>query len=138
MAALPRCAALAALALSAACAHAPPREEAPKTREAPAAREAPASVVGEASFYGRRFQGRRTASGERYDMSQLTCAHPTAPFGTRLRVTDLETGRSVVVTVNDRGPFTRGRVVDVSLAAARALGMVERGVARVRVERLGD
>jgi rare lipoprotein A len=91
-----------------------------------------------ASFYGRKFNGRRTASGERYDMHRLTCAHPTAPFGTRLRVTDLETGRSVVVTVNDRGPFVPGRIVDVSLAAARALGMVERGVARVRVERLPD
>jgi len=70
-------------------------------------------------------------------MHALTCAHPTAPFGTRLRVTDLETGRAVVVTVNDRGPFARGRVVDLSLAAARALGMVERGLARVRVERDG-
>jgi rare lipoprotein A len=69
-------------------------------------------------------------------MHALTCAHPSAPFGTRLRVTDLESGRSVVVTVTDRGPFVRGRVVDLSLAAARRLGMVERGIARVRVERL--
>jgi rare lipoprotein A len=68
-------------------------------------------------------------------MHALTCAHPTAPFGTRLRVTELETGRSVVVTVNDRGPFAKGRVVDLSLAAARRLGIVERGLARVRVER---
>jgi rare lipoprotein A len=92
--------------------------------------------VGIASFYGRRFHGATTASGARYDMHALSCAHPSAPFGARLRVTDLETGRSVVVTVNDRGPFVRGRVVDVSLAAARLLGMVERGVARVRVERV--
>jgi rare lipoprotein A len=69
-------------------------------------------------------------------MYAMTCAHRTAPFGTRLRVTDLENGRSVVVTVTDRGPFRRGRVVDVSLAAARALGMIERGVAQVRVERV--
>jgi rare lipoprotein A len=69
-------------------------------------------------------------------MHALTCAHPSAPFGSRLRVTDLDSGRSVVVTVTDRGPFVRGRVVDLSLAAARRLGMVERGVARVRVERL--
>ena len=110
----------------------------PPAAPAPEAREATGSVVGLASFYGRRFNGRRTASGEPYDAHRLTCAHPTAPFGTRLRVTDLETGRSVVVTVNDRGPFVRGRVVDVSLAAARALGMVARGVARVRVERLPD
>jgi rare lipoprotein A len=69
-------------------------------------------------------------------MHALTCAHPSAPFGTRLRVVDLESGRSVVVTVTDRGPFVRGRVVDLSLAAARRLGMVERGIARVRVERV--
>ncbi len=134
---------LAALALAAACAHAPPREEAPEPaerREAPeaGAERAVRPAVGWASFYGRRFQGHRTASGERYDMRALTCAHRTAPFGTRLRVTDLATGRSVVVTVNDRGPFVRGRIVDVSLAAARALGIVERGVARVRVEPLPE
>jgi rare lipoprotein A len=114
---------LAAL-LAAACAHAPPPRE-----------ELPRGEVGLASFYGGEFQGRRTASGARYDMHALTCAHPSAPFGTRLRVTDLETGRSVVVTVNDRGPFAPGRVVDLSLAAARQLGMVRRGVVRVRVER---
>jgi rare lipoprotein A len=90
--------------------------------------------VGVASYYGHRFQGRRTASGERYDVHALTCAHRTAPFGARLRVTDVASGRSVVVRVNDRGPFARGRIVDLSLAAARALGIVRRGVARVRVE----
>ena len=71
-------------------------------------------------------------------MNALTCAHQTAPFGTRLRVTDLASGRSVVVTVTDRGPFSDDRIVDVSLAAARRLGMVRRGVARVRVDRAGD
>jgi rare lipoprotein A len=70
----------------------------------------------------------------RYDMHALTCAHRTAPFGARLRVTDVDTGRSVVVTVTDRGPFAGGRVVDLSLAAALKLGMVQRGLARVRVE----
>lgn len=118
---------LAAL-LAAACAHAPPpREERPSA-------ERPRGEVGLASFYGREFQGRRTASGARFDAGALTCAHPTAPFGTRLRVTDLETGRSVEVVVNDRGPFAPGRVVDLSLAAARRLGIVKRGLARVRVE----
>jgi rare lipoprotein A len=92
--------------------------------------------VGLASFYGRRFQGRRTASGERYDVRRFTCAHRRLPFGTRLRVTALDTGRSVEVTVTDRGPYARGRVVDLSLAAARALGMVHEGVIRVRVEAL--
>jgi rare lipoprotein A len=112
--------------LAAACAHAPPpREERP----------ARGGEIGLASYYGGEFQGRPTASGARYDMHALTCAHPSAPFGTRLRVTDLETGRSVVVTVNDRGPFAAGRVVDLSLAAARKLGIVRRGLARVRVDR---
>jgi rare lipoprotein A len=123
-----------ALALAAACAHGPPPREAPR-EPAPAA-SAGRAEVGIASYYAEELQGRRTASGARYDMHALTCAHPTAPFGTRLRVTDVETGRSVVVTVNDRGPFTKGRIVDVSLAAARRLGMVERGLAKVRVERV--
>jgi rare lipoprotein A len=92
--------------------------------------------TGIASFYAHRFHGRRTASGVRYDMHAMTCAHPNAPFGTRLRVTDVETGRSVVVVVNDRGPFARGRVVDLSLAAAKRLGIVKRGLARVKVERV--
>jgi rare lipoprotein A len=92
--------------------------------------------VGLASFYARMHTGHRTASGAAYDPAALTCAHRTAPFGARLRVTDVESGRQVVVTVNDRGPFVRGRIVDLSLAAARELGMVKRGVARVRVERL--
>jgi rare lipoprotein A len=130
---------LAALALvaAAACAHAPPPREAPPPAERPATPRA-AGEVGLASFYGARFHGRATASGARYDMHALTCAHPSAPFGTRLRVTDLESGRSVVVTVNDRGPFAEGRIVDLSLAAARALGIVRRGLARVRVERAGE
>jgi rare lipoprotein A len=115
------------VALAAACAHAPP-----PTSSAPR----PGGEIGVASYYGEDFQGRRTASGERYDMHAFTCAHPSAPFGTRLRVTDLETGRAVVVTVNDRGPFAPGRVVDLSLAAARKLGMVKRGLVRVRVERV--
>lgn len=91
--------------------------------------------VGLASWYGREFQGRRTASGERFDARALTCASRTFPIGTKVRITDLDTGRSVEATVNDRGPWVKGRVVDLSTAAARALGIVERGVARVRVER---
>ena len=106
----------------------------------PAPERAPPAAAppeeGMASTYARRFHGRKTASGERYDMYAMTCAHRTAPFGTRLRVEDLESGRSVVVRVNDRGPFVRGRIVDLSFAAARALGMLERGLARVRVERV--
>ncbi len=127
---------VALVAALAACTHAPRRgPEAP----APTAREpTERGEVGLASFYGRRFQGHRTASGDRYDMRAMTCAHRSAPFGSRLRVTDLDSGRSVVVRVTDRGPFRHGRVIDLSLAAARKLGMIERGVARVRVEPLAD
>ena len=90
-------------------------------------------VVGMASWYGRQHQGRATSSGEAFDMNQLTAAHRTLPFGTRVRVKNLETGRSVVVRVNDRGPFAAARIIDVSYAAAKALGMVGAGVTRVEM-----
>lgn len=83
---------------------------------------------GQASWYGPGFHGRRTASGERYDMYALTAAHKTLPFGTLVRVRSLVTGREVEVRINDRGPFSAGRVIDVSQAAAEALGMLGMGV----------
>lgn len=83
---------------------------------------------GQASWYGPRFHGRRTASGERYDMYALTAAHKTLPFGTLVRVRSLLTGREVEVRINDRGPFSAGRVIDVSRAAAETLGMLGLGV----------
>lgn len=83
---------------------------------------------GQASWYGPRFHGRRTASGERYDQHALTAAHKTLPFGTLVRVRSLVTGKEVDVRINDRGPFARGRVIDVSRAAAEALGMMTLGV----------
>ena len=86
---------------------------------------------GIASFYS---QGTKTASGEKFDPNELTAAHPTLPFGTRLRVTNQHTGRSVTVRVNDRGPYVPGRVVDVSYSAAQELGMVGRGVAPVKLD----
>jgi rare lipoprotein A len=86
---------------------------------------------GLASFYS---EGTRTASGEQFDPNELTAAHPNLPFGTKLRVTDVATGRSVVVRVNDRGPFVPGRVVDVSYSAAAALGIVGRGTAQVKLD----
>ncbi len=91
---------------------------------------------GMASYYGPDLHGRRTASGERFNQQAFTAAHRTAPFGSRLQVTNITNGRSVVVRVNDRGPFIRGRIVDVSTVAARQLGMVGRGIARVRVVKL--
>jgi rare lipoprotein A len=90
-------------------------------------------IVGFASWYGERHQGRATASGEAFDMNKLTAAHRTMPFGTRLRVTNLENGRSVVVRVNDRGPWVNDRVLDVSRAAARTLGMTGDGVTKVEI-----
>ena len=89
---------------------------------------------GEASYYGRELAGNRTASGERFDPNGLTAAHRTLPLGTRLRVTNIANGRSVVVRVNDRGPFVRSRLIDVSLGAAREIQMVRSGKAQVRLE----
>jgi rare lipoprotein A len=86
---------------------------------------------GLASFYT---EGTQTASGEKFDTHELTAAHPTLPFGTRLRVTNVASGRSVTVRVNDRGPYVAGRTVDVSYAAADALGMVGAGIAKVRLD----
>ncbi|MBW2120661.1 MAG: septal ring lytic transglycosylase RlpA family protein [Deltaproteobacteria bacterium] len=88
---------------------------------------------GIASWYGGGFHGRQTASGEIYDMYEMTAAHRTLPLGTSVMVTNLENHRSVGVRINDRGPFVRGRIIDLSYAAARAIGMVEKGTARVEV-----
>jgi peptidoglycan lytic transglycosylase len=87
-------------------------------------------LSGIASFYGTNYSG-RTARGERYDPKKYTAAHRTMPFGTRLRVSDARSRRSVVVVVNDRGPFIKGRVLDLSLAAAKELDMIGRGLVRV-------
>ena len=91
------------------------------------------SEKGIASWYGKKFHGRRTANGERFDMYALTAAHRSLPFGTKVRVTNLENGRSVMVRVNDRGPFIRGRVIDLSYAAAKDLRMVRQGVVKVEI-----
>ncbi len=92
------------------------------------------SEVGLASWYGPGFHGRRTSNGEVYDMHAATAAHKLLPLGTVVRVTHLGSGRQVVARINDRGPFVGGRVIDLSLALARELDMVEAGTARVRVE----
>jgi rare lipoprotein A len=86
---------------------------------------------GVASFYT---EGTETASGEKFDTHELTAAHPTLPFGTKLRVTNVATGRSVTVRINDRGPYVPGRAVDVSYSAADALGMVDKGLAKVKLD----
>ena len=86
---------------------------------------------GIASWYGLPFHGRKTANGERFDMNALTAAHPSLPFGTRVKVRSLVNGREVIVRINDRGPFTPGRIIDLSHAAAKAIGLVGFGVKRV-------
>ncbi len=95
------------------------------------------SLNGFASWYGPGFHGRRSASGERFNQNALTAAHRSLPFGTKVRVTNKRNGRSIVVRINDRGPHIRGRIIDLSAAAARTLGVMQSGVAPVRVEVLG-
>ena len=92
------------------------------------------AAIGSASWYGPGFHGKKTASGDIFDESKFTAAHRTLPLGSRVRVTHLSTGKSVEVLVNDRGPYVDGRMIDLSHAAARHLGMVESGVAEVRVD----
>jgi rare lipoprotein A len=89
---------------------------------------------GEASWYGEAFEGKPTASGEPFDPDKLTAAHPDLPLGSKAKVTNLETGKSVTVEINDRGPYADGREIDVSKAAAQRLDMVEEGEAEVRIE----
>ena len=89
---------------------------------------------GTASYYGSEFRGRRTASGERFNPKAMTAAHKTLPLGSRVRVTNLRNGKSVEVTINDRGPYTGGRIIDLSKGAARKLDMIRSGTAKVRPE----
>ncbi|HEX8699588.1 MAG TPA: septal ring lytic transglycosylase RlpA family protein [Myxococcaceae bacterium] len=100
----------------------------------------PRTYLGEglASYYGPGLHGRPTASGEKFDQNAMTAAHRTVRFGSCLRVVNMENGRSVQVRVNDRGPFKEGRIIDVSLEAARKLDMVKKGLARVRLYRCED
>jgi rare lipoprotein A len=101
-----------------------------------AAAEAVAS--GPASWYGGKFHGRQTANGERFDQNGLTAAHRTLPFGTKVRVTNRKNGKSVVVRINDRGPFHGNRVIDLSRGAAQAVGLINSGVAPVSLQVLGS
>lgn len=126
-------AACAGVALLAACQSAPPPPPTPipptTTDERPQFMQ-----VGFASWYGPGFRGNRTADGERFDMNALTAAHRTLPFNSYVRVTDLATGRSVIVRINDRGPYEAHRIIDLSARAARDLGIADDGTARVRIQ----
>lgn len=123
---------LPALLFIAGCGSGSPRFTS-KDRPDPASREPSSSsqLEGVASYYADDFNGRKTASGEPYDMNDLTAAHRTLPFGTKVKVTNLDTGRSVVVRINDRGPFKDDRVIDLSLGAAKQLGLIALGTGRV-------
>ncbi|WP_283182952.1 MULTISPECIES: septal ring lytic transglycosylase RlpA family protein [unclassified Pseudomonas] len=94
--------------------------------------------TGVASYYGAKHHGKRTASGERFNKNSLTAAHRQLPFGTRVKITNLNNDRSCVVRINDRGPYSRGRLIDVSREAAEQLGMLRSGTAKVRVQALDD
>jgi rare lipoprotein A len=94
--------------------------------------------AGTASFYHDKFVGRKTASGQRFSQKELTCAHRTLPFGTKLKVTNLKTGKAIVVTVNDRGPFKKGRVIDLSRKGATELGFMHDGITSVAIELVSE
>ena len=113
------------------------KEEKPVPSEQVEKRESKEVQYGVASWYGSDFHGKPTSSGEIYDMHQLTCAHKTLPLGTTVMVTNIENGKSLELKVNDRGPFLKERIIDLSYAAAKILGMWEKGTAYVKVEVIG-
>jgi rare lipoprotein A len=114
------------------------RKHTVKTVHEPAAHEtANYTMVGTASWYGEDFHGRRTANGETFDMNSFSAAHPSLPLNSNVRITNLGNHRSVVVRVNDRGPFVGGRVIDVSAKTAKVLGFYEDGLSKVKVEYVG-
>jgi rare lipoprotein A len=116
------------LVIGAATCGSAPRFE-PSITSPPAA----STTTGVASWYGPGFDGKKTASGERFNSNHLTAAHRTLPFGSIVRVTNLQNGRTVDVRINDRGPFTKGRIIDLSKAAAREIGLIERGIGTVEL-----
>ena len=113
------------------------RRPAPATKSK-ASNQSKPYQVGTASWYGSYFEGKETASGEPYNMYDMTAAHPTLPLGTFVKVTNLRNGKAVIVRVNDRGPVVDGRIIDVSYQAAQALGMKSRGIQRVRLDVVKD
>ncbi len=134
----------AAMVFADGCAHRAPRgEDRPVVEEPKEESRGDGAVVrrprgdheeGLASWYGGKFHGRKTASGERFNKNAMTAAHRALPFGTKVKVTNLENGKSVVVRINDRGPWVNGRIIDLSEAAARKIDMISAGVVKVRVE----
>ncbi|MBD3392374.1 MAG: septal ring lytic transglycosylase RlpA family protein [Chitinivibrionales bacterium] len=109
----------------------PPRHAAARARRGARGSHRTSGV---ASYYGPGFHGKKTANGERFNMYRMTAAHKTLPFGTRVRVTNLDNGKSVIVRINDRGPYKKGRIIDLSKGAAKKIGMIGTGTARVRLQ----
>src|SRR5262245_17651007 len=116
----------------------PPTEQPAAISKIPVPAPPTLRETGLASWYGPQFHGRRTASGEVFNQDKFTAAHPTLPWGSKVKVTNLTNGKSVDVRINDRGPYGKGRIIDVSRAAARALDMVGQGLATVQIELLSD
>lgn len=129
-------AAFACVALLGACQSVPPPPAPTPVLPTTSNEQSQFMQVGLASWYGPGFHGNRTANGERFNMNALTAAHRTLPFNSYVRVTDLATGRSVIVRINDRGPYEGHRIIDLSARAARELGITDDGTARVRVEQV--
>jgi rare lipoprotein A len=116
----------------------PETEQALPLAKIPESRQPTMVETGLASWYGPRFHGKRTASGEVFNQHDFTAAHRTLPWGSKVKVTNIANGKSVEVRINDRGPFGKGRIIDVSRAAARVLGIVGSGITTVRIEWLAD
>jgi len=126
--------ALSLAAVLAGCSTAPPKEPTPSPQPPAVSGEHIGS--GKASYYGSQHHNKRTASGERFDQGSLTAAHRTLPFGTRVKVINTRNGKSVIVRINDRGPFVRGRIIDLSKSAFERIGSTRSGVIPVRLEKV--
>ena len=129
-------AALLLIAVVAGCTSQPQRTPTSPQSQTPPTSASEQLGSGKASFYGSQHHNKQTANGERFDQGSLTAAHRTLPFGTKVRVTNTRNGKSVVVRINDRGPFVRGRIIDLSKAAFERIGTTRSGVIRVRLERV--
>jgi rare lipoprotein A len=114
-----------------------PQQKSKKNKRVSAKSKIGFKQIGIASYYGYKWNGRTTANGERLNLSKFTAAHKSLPFNSLVKVTDLDTGKSVVVRINDRGPYINGRIIDLTDSAARKLGITHKGIARVKIEVIG-
>jgi rare lipoprotein A len=128
--------ALSLVATLVGCATPPPKTPQPDAEPQPSVEQAELIGSGKASYYGSQHHNKLTANGERFDQGALTAAHRTLPFGTKVRVINARNGKSVVVRINDRGPFVRGRIIDLSKAAFQSIASTRSGVIQVRLERV--